>query len=90
MGSSWRYTDNVNDEPLPLLGTYQKAVCNSEVKISLIKYLPANADPPGYSVCKEYLDFLLDTMSYLQIPHIFAHADEQVFCIYGHLYKQET
>ena len=74
--------DNINDEPLPLLGswtTYQKAVCNSEVTISLFKYLPANVDPPGYSDCKEYFDFMLDTMRYLEIPHIFAHADEQVY-----------
>ena len=47
--------------------------------------MPANLDPPEYSVCKEYLDFLLDTMSYLEIPHIFVHADEQVYARILHL-----
>ena len=80
--------NNINDEPFPLLGSwiaYQKAVCNSEVTLSSIKYLPATLDPSEYSVCKEYLDFLLDTTSYLEIPHIFVHADEQVYPRIRHL-----
>ena len=35
--------------------------------------------PPSDSVCKCYLDFLLDLKSDLEIDHIFFHSDQDVF-----------
>ena len=36
-------------------------------------------------MCKEYLDFLLEAMDMLEVPDIFAHADEQVYARVLHL-----
>ena len=35
--------------------------------------------PPSDSVCKYYLDFLLDLKSDLEINHIFCYIDQDVF-----------
>ena len=77
-----------SDNELPLLGAwaaYQKNVCEKESVKSLLKYLPANENPPEYPVCKEYLNFILEVMDYLNIPRIFVHADEQVYARILHL-----
>ena len=35
--------------------------------------------PPSDSVCKYYLDFLLDLKSDLKINHIFCYIDQDIF-----------
>ena len=59
-------------------------LCNS--KISNVKtyksetgFLPVIPQPPSDTVCKYYLDFLLDLKSDLEINHIFCHNDQEVF-----------
>ena len=80
--------ENLDEDPLPLLGSwtlFQKGVYNADVPKSLIRYLPANETTPEYGTCKEYLDFLLDAMNYLEVPHLLVHADEQVYARIFHL-----
>ena len=39
---------------------------------------PVISQPPSDSVCKYYLDFLLNLKSDLKINHIFCHSDQDV------------
>ena len=67
---------------LPLLGSwtaFMKNTCREQTARSLIRYLPANENPPEHGVCKEYLDYILDVMKVLEIKSVFVHADEQVY-----------
>ena len=41
--------------------------------------MPVIPEPPSISVCKEYLETLKDIAEELNLNHIFAHADEQVY-----------
>ena len=42
-------------------------------------FLPVIPQPPSDSVCKCYLDFLLDLKSYLEINHIFVTVIKTYF-----------
>ena len=83
--------DNDDEDGLHLLGSwtaFNKTVCEKESVKSLLKYLPANENPPEYPVCKEYLNFILDVIKFLNIPHIFVHVDEQVYARILHLIRK--
>ena len=41
--------------------------------------MPVIPEPPSYAVCKEYLETLKHIAEELNLDHIFAHADEQVY-----------
>ena len=56
-----------------------KETCTNETARSLIKYLPANENPPEHGVCKQYLEYIMEVMNVLEIKEIFVHADEQVY-----------
>ena len=43
------------------------------------RFLPVIPQPPSDSVCKYYLNFLLDLKSDLEINHIFRHSDQDAF-----------
>ena len=64
---------------------FNKVVSNVAVKKSLLEYLPVIPEPPEYPVCKAFLDSLLELMKELEIGHIFAHADEQVYARLCHI-----
>ena len=61
-----------------LISQYKTLPCIQE-------YLPVVSSPPEYPVCKEYLDFLIDLLRQLEIPYIFAHADEMVYAKLCHI-----
>ena len=54
---------------------------NSNVKTykSETGFFPIIPQPTSDSVCKYYLDFLLDLESDLEVNHIFCHSDQDVF-----------
>ena len=54
---------------------------------SLLEYLPAVSEPPKYPVCKRFLDDLLQLIEDLELGHIFAHGDEQVYAQLAHIWK---
>ena len=62
-----------------------KQTCNVETAKSLLKYLPANENPPEYYVCKDYMDFILEVTNCLDLPRVFLHADEQVYARVLHI-----
>ena len=64
---------------------FNKQVTDKEVCKSLLEYLPVIPQPPEYPVCKKFLDQLLDLMNDLEIDHIYAHADEQVYAKLAHI-----
>ena len=60
---------------------------NEEIYVMkcLLEYLPTIPQPPEYSVCKKFLDDLLKVMRDLDLDHIFAHGDEQVYARLAHI-----
>ena len=54
------------------------------------EYLPITPAPPEYPICKEYLDFLLDMIEDLAIPHVFVHSDEAVYSKLCHILWKNT
>lgn len=64
---------------------FNKAVTGVDVKKSLLEYLPVIPQPPEYPVCKSFLDMLLSLMKELDVGHIFAHSDEQVYARLCHI-----
>ena len=64
---------------------YNKTISRSIFQKSLVEYLPTIGQPPEYDVCKVFLDDLKTMSDELKIPHIFAHADEQVYARLAHL-----
>ena len=92
LASTW------NNEDLPPVGSstaFNKLVSEYMTSKCVQEYLPVTPEPQTYPVCKEYLDFLLDLLDYLEIPHIFIHSDEAVYSKLCHilwktqeLYKQ--
>ena len=66
----------------PLLGSwkvFKSKTSNSKTFKSETRFLPVIPQPPSNSVCKYYLDFLLDLKSDLKINHIFCHSDQDIF-----------
>ena len=60
-------------------------VTSKEIRKSLLEYVPVIPEPPEYHVCKNFLDRLLDLMKDLEVKHIFAHSDEQVYARLAHI-----
>ena len=82
MPSTW------NNEDLPPIGSwtaFNKLVYEYMISKCVQEYLPVTPEPPTYPVCKEYLDFLLYLLDYLEIPHIFVHSDEAVYSKLCHI-----
>jgi predicted restriction endonuclease len=52
---------------------------------ALLEYLPVIPEAPDYKVCKYILDYLCDLLKELEIGHIFAHTDEQVYAKLAHI-----
>ena len=73
---------------MPLLGSWTSCQKETEIEImknSKISYLPAIPESSEYSVCKTYFHFLLDTIEVLELPYIFAQADEQMYARILHI-----
>ena len=73
---------------LPLLGSwtaFNEIVTDVTTFKSIINYMPTIPEAPDYKVCKEYLDFVVNTFDILEIPCGFVHADEQVYSRLLHL-----
>ena len=47
--------------------------------------MPTIRQPPEYDVCKKFLDDINEMMKELDLEHIFAHADEQVYARLAHI-----
>ena len=69
-------------EIVDLLGSwtpFNRSVTESCANKSIIEYEPQLLGKPDYSVCKSYLDSLLNTIHDLGLQHIFSHADEDIY-----------
>ena len=69
-------------EHLQLLGSwtpFNKYVTTSFPNKCIQEYLPVSPYAPEYSICKEYLDFMLEVIEELELDYIFAHSDEAVY-----------
>ena len=64
---------------------FNRKVTKVEQKRILLEYLPTIAQPPEYPVCKKFLDDLLALLEELELDHIFAHSDEQVYARLAHI-----
>ena len=69
---SWRY--------------FNKKVTNIQQTKSLLEYLQAVVEPTEYPVCKKFLDDLLSLIKELDLDHIFAHSDQQVYSRLTHIF----
>ena len=72
----------IDDEELPLLGSwtpFNREVTDHLTTACIQEFLPVTPHPPEYPICKEYLDFLLEIIEELELPHIFVHSDEMVY-----------
>ena len=65
------------DERLDFNSAYCKAA--NHTTQSDLDYFPVTPYPPNESVLKDYLDFLLDLRSDLEIDKIFCHSNQDVF-----------
>ena len=81
----WAVTIGMNSETgseKDLIGSwtdFKKKTSTSINQKSVLEYLPAVSKQPEYPVCKKFLDDLLEMMEDLELGHIFAHSDEQVY-----------
>ena len=82
---AWSLAEGIDEymesQPETFLGSwtcFKKDTSNLIFDKSIVQYLPMVPEPPEYSVCKKFLDNLLDIMKELDLDHIFAHADELV------------
>lgn len=57
----------------------------SRLKKHCWSILPVIPKAPECDVCKQFLDHLCDLMKELEISHIYAHADEQVYAKLAHI-----
>ena len=69
---------------------FKKKTTNVEYEKSLLEYLPAIPETPKYPVCKKFLDDLLGLMEDLELGHIYAHGDEQVYALLTHIMWEDT
>eukprot|EP00794_Sanderia_malayensis_P014734 gene14734-16269_t len=65
---------------MPLLGSWTAfhRISGQDHRKSLIEYLPLLNQPPGWDVCKHYLDTLDALVNDLDLAYIVAHADEDI------------
>ena len=87
---AWALLDDLpgRSEEADLIGSwtaFHKAVTDVDIRKSLLEYMPVIPQPPEYPVCKAFLDKLLELMRELEIGHVFAHADEQVYARLAHV-----
>ena len=71
------------ESTIPPVGSwtaFMKAVTASETSKSLIEYMEVVPLPPSDTVCKWYLDLLIDMAEDLGLQCIFAHSDEAIYC----------
>ena len=52
---------------------------------ALPEYLPVIPEAPDYKVCTDFLDYRCNLLKEVQICHIYAHADEQVYANLAHI-----
>ena len=79
------YTESQLETFLGSWTCFKKDTSNLMFDKSIVAYLPMVPEPPEYSVCKKFLDDLLDIMNELDLDHIFAHADELVYSKYAYI-----
>ena len=79
---AWSLAEGIDEytesQPETFLGSwtcFKKDTSNLIFDKSIVEYLPMVLEPPEYTVCKMFLDDLLDIMKELHLDHIFAHAD---------------
>ena len=58
---------------------FNKKVTSVETTKSRNEYLPTIPHPPDDSICKYYLDYIIDLADSLHLEHIFVHCDQAVF-----------
>ena len=58
---------------------FNKEVTSVETTKSRNEYLPTIPHPPDDSICKYYLDYIIDLADSLHLEHIFVHCDQAVF-----------
>ena len=49
--------------------------------------MSAIGEPPNYAVCKNYLDDLKEIAKDLDLDHLFAHADKDLYSKLEHIWK---
>ena len=67
---------------LPLIGSwtsFKKLTSSVDIETFCQEYLAVIPSPPEYPVCKNYLHNSHNLISYLEISHIYVHADEMVY-----------
>ena len=69
-----------NIPPVGSWTTFMKAVTTSETSKSLLEYMEVVPLPPNDTVCKWYLDLLIDMAEDFGLQCIFAHSDEAIYC----------
>ena len=58
---------------------FNKEVTSVKTTKSRNEYLPTIPHPPDDSICKYYLDYIIDLADSLHLEHIFVHCDQAVF-----------
>ena len=79
IGASITSSEELSYPPLGSWTLFNYRTPNVKMYKSESGFLPVIPQPPSNSVCKYYLDFLLDRKSELEINHIFCHTDQDVF-----------
>lgn len=68
-----------NIPPLGSWTTFMKAVTSSRTSKSLLEYMEVVPLPPNDTICKWYLDLLMDMAEDFGLQCIFAHSDEAIY-----------
>ena len=79
IGASITSSEEPSYPPLGSWTVFNSKTANVKMYKSETGFLPVIPRRPSDSVCKYYLDFLLDLKSDLEINHIFCHSDQDVF-----------
>ena len=79
------YTESQPETFLVSWTCFKKDTTNLIFDKSIVANLPMVPEPPEYTVCKRFLDDLLDIMKELGLDHIFPHADELVYLKLVHI-----
>ena len=79
IGASITSSEEPSCPPLGSWTVFNSKASNVKTYKSETGFLPVIPQPPSDSVCKYYLDFLLDLKSDLEINHIFCHSDQDIF-----------
>ena len=79
IGASITSSEEPSYPPLGSWTLFNSKTSNVKTYKSETGFLPVIPQPPSDSVCKYYLDFLLDLKSDLVINHIFCHSDQDIF-----------